>query len=306
MFNVKIFNTAGQEVDRLSINDTLQYVGGRVYRGEKFYYKGVGVPYIAHSVSSITDADQYSMIRKSDVFYLGYKVTKKVYEGKVGIFQERYQPFFPDFIGACSIKEGMIVINSITFERSSVDVIDCIKFDEVNQQHYYILDYNCNRKHYATDGGDPKHLYDLLSYMIGSNWNFLWDKGAINDITPDGRVSDVADLFLSSELNHKLGTVYSVLYSLGQTNYHMYIEFIDRLRLVHIDVGSYVENSIEILRILGVDVSSLRPYIDSQQNYIHAVKEYLLTGKNCAYCSCDLFKDQGDQVRDMYLKTVQL
>lgn len=306
MFNVPIFNSHGVQVDRLSINDDLSFVGGRVYKGRNSYYKGVGVPYVAHSVNEITDPDLYSMVRPSGVFYLGHKVQKKAFAGKTGVFQERYQPFFPDFIGACSIKEGTIVINSISFERSSVDVLDCIQFDAVNQQHYYILDYNCGRKHYLTDGGDPQQLLELLQYMISSNWNFLWDKGAINDITDDGRVSDVADLFKSSDLAHQLGTVYSVLYSMGRAQMYKYQEFLHTCKLTHIDDSSFVYNSVVLLKSNGVDVSLLLKYNSWDDNYRYIVMNYLLTGKNCAYCACDLFKHQGDTVRDQYLQLIKL
>ena len=44
------------------------------------------------------------MIQNTNIFYLGYSVCRKSWKNKVGIFQERYQPFFPDFIGACSVK----------------------------------------------------------------------------------------------------------------------------------------------------------------------------------------------------------
>jgi hypothetical protein len=306
MFNVPIFNADGNQVNQLSINDDLQYVGGRVYRGNQHYYKGVGVPYIAHSLLHPDTTGQYEMIRKSGVFYLGYKVKKKAFVGKTGIFQERYQPFFPDFIGACSIKEGTIVINSISFERSSVDVLDCIQFDEVNQQHYYILDYRCERKHYLTDNGDPQQLIELLRYMISSQWNFLWDKGSINDITHDGRVSDVADLFKSDHIDHQLGTVYSVLYSMGRADQYKYQEFLQACNLNHVDDSSFVYNAVELLKANGVDVGPLIKYNAWDDNYKHIVMNHLLTGKNCAYCACDLFKHQGDAVRDQYLQLIQL
>jgi len=307
MFNFSVYNAAGVEVDRHSINDELTYVDGRVHRGKNCYYKGVGVPYTQHTLdrSAIPDFTEYEVLCDSNLIYIGPVVSKRCFVGKTGVFQELYQPFYPDFIGSCSIKEGLIVINSLTFEKSSVEVFDCIEFDKQNQQHYYILDYNCGRRHYAVHDGKPQDLRELVDFMLQNNWNFLWDKQAIKDITADGRVSDVADLFQSNELKHKLGTVYAVLYSLGNLYPEKYQEFLRYMDLKHESNLSYVLNSLLILRDNNVDITPLLPTGSMSENYKHTVREFLLQGKNCAHCACDLFKHQGDQVRDKYLAALE-
>jgi len=299
---IPVYNSSGNEVNQITLNDTISYVNGRVQRGKSVYYKGVGVPYRGH-YSFNTDS-KYEVFEKSDVFYLGYKVVNPAFKNKTGIFQERYQPFFPDFIGSCSVKEGTILINSISFELSSVEVLDCIKYDDENDQYYYILNYSCGRKHYSTDNGEPLKLKQLVEYLITNDWNLLWDKGSINDITPDGKISDVADLFLSKELKFKLGTIYSILYSLAKTNFSMYQEFLKLYNCYHVDQRSFVFNSAAILSTF-VDINEFFPYNDFNKNFKHIVLNYLIQGKNCAYCSCDLYVNQGEQVKQTYIKKAE-
>ena len=304
---IPIYDQTGTQINVLEIPDKLNYINGRVSLGTKHYYKGAGVPYRGHRISDISNIDrsEFVYIKKSDVFYEGYTVIKKCYIDKFGIFQERYQIFFPDFIGSCSVKEGTIVLNSSLFEKTSVDIIDCIEFDKENNQSYYILNYFCNRKRYIEDDGDPKKLRELIEYTLATNWNFLWDKATITDISNTGLVSDPADLFLSTELNHKFGSVYSVLYSLGKKNMQKYLEFIKQYDLHHPDDRFYVFNTSKILEHNNIDVSELFPFQNALENYKHIILNYLLTGQNCAYCACNMFKHQGDIVRDQYIENIK-
>mgnify|MGYP005746142699 FL=1 len=306
MHTTSIYDTQGTEVNRLEIDDDLIHCGGRVWKGNKHYYKGLGIPYSHHQLleKDITDDSEFDMIQNTNIFYLGYSVCRKSWKNKVGIFQERYQPFFPDFIGACSVKEKTITGNSRGFRRSSVDVMEVINYDAVNKQYYFKMDYKCKRKSYIQDDGKPQKLQDLLEYMLRSDWNFLWDKGAINDITPEGLVSDVADLFESDELHHQLGTVYSVLYSLYNVNVQKYFEFLKHMKLEHKSQSSFITNSILILENNGIDTLPLKPFDDDMKNFKHTVLNFLLQGKNCAYCSCDMFIHEGDLVRDDYVRRV--
>jgi hypothetical protein len=300
---VPIYDAQGIQVNQLNVDDDIQYVNGRVQRGKKCYYKGIGIPYRYHTMLEFDD--QYDVLEKTDIFYLGYQVSKKCFKDKTGIFQEKYQPFFSDFIGTCGVKEGTIVLNSTIFEFSSVDVLDYVLYDEENVQSYYMLDYNCGRLSYLKNDGEPSRLRDLLDYMIQNNWNFLWDKGAISDVSPNGTVSDVADLFISDTLSHKLGTVYSILHSLMKLNPDKYMEFLQVNDLKHFDQRSLVFNSIELLWRNGIDVSEFFKYNKMNQNYKHIVLNYLIVGKNCAYCACDLYKDNGEKVKDQYVEMVE-
>ena len=305
MTKIPIHNNEGIAYKSFIVNDDIEYIDGRVYKGKTCYYKGIGVPYKGHHVFDVTD--KYEYINDPDIFYLGLNVRKKCFIGKTGVFEELYQPFFPDYIGACSGKEGPVVLNSMKFDLSSIEIFDCIPIDEETEQYYYICDYKCKRKRYL-DEGDPHELRTLIDYMLNNDWNSLWDKNAIRDVTGDGRISDVADLFESSEFKHKLGTVYSHLYSLSKNDKRKYKEFLDINGLEHPDCFGdfwFVYNSLYILNENGIDTHEIFPYTNMYDNYKHAILNYLIIGRNTAYCACNAYIDQGDEVMEEYKKIVQ-
>ena len=101
---IHVWDADGLLFNELFIDDKLTYVNGRVSKGAKHYYKGVGIPY--HSHYRLDDInDTYEEVKKLPVFYLGSEVIKKAFVGKTGIFQDKYQPQFTDFIGTCGSKE---------------------------------------------------------------------------------------------------------------------------------------------------------------------------------------------------------
>lgn len=297
---VPIFDCNGKQINQLSINDDIEFVNGRVARGKKSYYKGVGVSYTSHFLEKSKEG--YNVLANTNIFYAPYKVSKICFQNKVGIFQEKYQPFFSDFIGACGVKEGLIVLNSETFKYSSVEILDYHLFDKESNQSYYSLNYKCDRKSYLDNDGDPKKLKELLDYMILNDWNFLWDKGSINDVSYNALITDVADLFRSNELSHKLGTIYSIFYSLFLLNKNKYYEFLNYLSLKHHNLTSIIFNSIELLKENNIDISPLIISNNTNKNYTHIVRNFLIEGRNCAYCACNLYKDEGDRVRNEYIK----
>tara|TARA_X000000950_G_scaffold198667_1_gene239286 strand:+ start:3055 stop:4017 length:963 start_codon:yes stop_codon:yes gene_type:complete len=299
---IPIYSVNGDFVNQLVIKDKLNYISGRVSKGKEYFYKGVGMPYSHHYKKDISDlnSNEYNFLGHTNIFYLGYGVENKSWQNKFGIFQDKYQPFFTDFIGGCGIKEKAITPNSVAFKKSSVDILDVILYDKENQQFYFKMNYKCNRKNYITDNGNPKKLYELIEYMIDNDWNFLWDKNSINDITPEGLVSDIADLFISEELEHQFGSVYSVLFSLYKSSQKKYEEFINHIGLKHLNDKSFVVNTTKILDDNGIDTQPLFPHDNDNANYIHTVMYYLLRGKNCAYCSCDMFIAEGELVKQHY------
>ena len=299
MTNISIYDYDGNQIDDLSINDTLERpLRGRVSKGEKFYYKGLGVYYSQHHIDKrLFDEDLYTFVRKSDIFYLGYVVKRKAFESKFGIFQEPFQPMFTDFIGTCGVKELSIIENSMFFEKSSAEVVKSIRYDTMNNQYYFIMNYSCGRRRYI-DEGDPKLLRELIDYTLATNWNFIWDKDSITDISYNGLVTDVGELFVSDTLINKFGSVYSVIYSLAKRNFDKYIEFCNVNDLEHIDDRSYVFNTLELLLRNGVDIKSMLPYDDKNQNYKHIILEYLVTGRNCGHCS---FVDVGENIKSKYI-----
>jgi len=291
MTAVKVYDAVGEEVSEINIKDTLKFADGRVSRGKRYWYKGLGCPYAGHRVPGT-----------SEVFYMGPLVVDPNFADKTGIFQVRYQPQFSDFVGTCGAKELSIIENSTEFMMSSVDVLDCVNYDRENAQYYFAVDYRCRRQKYLTDGGSAMQLYVLLRYMVEEDWNFIWDKNAIGDVSPTGLVSDVADLFVSRELKSKLGTAYAALYSLRSASSQKYMEFVDYCREVDQDTwvdlhARPVENAVYLLKSLGVDVDEVMPFKDDYNNYVRAVTEYLIVGRNCGDC-CDV--GLGDKIRAGY------
>lgn len=296
MTNINVYDATGEIVNVIEIDDTLTFVSGRVSKGKSSYYKGLGIPYHSQHMLVEDITDQYEVIQENPVFYMGYEVINKAYVGKTGIFQEKFQPQFTDFIGTCGVKELSIIEHSIEFERSSVDVLKSHMHDDINHQYYFQVNYRCGRVEYLTRGR-PKRLYELLDYMIREDWNFIWDKNTISDISHNGMVTDVADIFRSRRLKHKLGTVYSVLYSLANSNFDKYLEFIRYLKLSHTHSVHFVTNSIEILKRSGVDVKELLVSRDTIKNYQHAVYNHLIEGRNCGHCC---YIELGEQITEQY------
>lgn len=291
MYECTIYNNQGEVVDKIEINDDIALVDGRVSKGRTHYYKGIGVPYVGQYTEELDSSFINAVL--SDVFYVGYFAQKKQFIGKTGIFQDRYQPQFTDFIGSCGVKELSIIENSMLFEKSSVEVIKSHQYDRENQQYWFELDYKCGRRKFLNNGFNKK-LYQLIEYMVQTNWNFVWDKDTITDISYNGLVTDVADIFHSRELSHKLGTIYSVLYSLHYRDRIKFNQFLkDNMLAKHIDQRDFIKNSLLILKRTGVNIDEIRdkPYQDIIMNY-------LLTGRNCGHCVID---GLGEKIKQKYI-----
>ena len=314
MTEIPIYDSKGIQVDSITINESVEYVNGRVCKSDTCYYKGIGIPYVAHSVLDENLTDEYDYIEKSPVFYAGNTVSKKCFQNKTGIFQERFQPQFTDWIGSCGFKELNILENlydEYKFERNSIEVLGYETINEKEQQYYLRVQYSCGRKLYA-EYPEPVKLRELLDYMIVTNWNFPWDKDSISDISTNGLITDVADIFYSAELMHKIGTVYSVIHSLGKKNIELYNDFCNINGLRKVNDMDYIFNTIFLLHKNGVDTDVLMNFGDSTEIYINAVKNYLIQGKNCGFCgvgSCLKREDEnqsyGEIIRQQYIERVE-
>jgi hypothetical protein len=303
MTSIPIYNTKGIVVNTINIDDNIiPPLEGRVSKGDKVYYKGLGVNYSQHHIDKkLFEPEVYDFVRKSDIFYLGYVVKRKNFIDKFGIFQETFQPMFTDHIGTCGVKELSIIENSLFFEKTSAEVIKSVRYDTENNQYYFVMNYTCGRRRYV-DEGDPIKLRELLDYTLSSNWNFIWDKNSITDISYNGLVTDVGELFISDSLENKLGSVYSVLYSLGKHNFDLYLDFCRINGLVHINDKSYIYNSVDILNQSGVDTTEMMAHDNPDDNYKQIVLNYLLTGRNCGHCS---LVDVGEQIKEAYINRVK-
>jgi hypothetical protein len=313
MKDIPVYNENGIQVDSILIKDEIEYVDGRVSKSKDFYYKGLGIPYTTHFIPEYKFNDGYDFIKQHPVFYIGLEVSKKVYKDKFGIFQEKYQDHFTDWIGCCSTKELNILENLYDehkFEKNSVDVLEYFPVNESEGQYYLKVQYHCGRISYLDDA-DPIKLRELVDYMIQTNWNFPWDKNCISDISKNGLVTDVADIFYSEELLHKIGTVYSVLYSLGNTSMDLYMDFCKSNMLTHESTMDYIINTLRLLSLNKVNISSLVVNNNIAETYKNVVKNYLIQGKNCGFCgvgSClkreDSNKSYGEMIRQQYIERV--
>ncbi len=296
---IPVYDSNGDTAYTIAIDDTVEQVGvDRVLKGNNCYYKGLGVKYNGHMLhlDSINQND-YIVKDKSNIFYAGHFVEKKAFIGKFGIFQEYYSPFHTDFIGTCGNRELSIIENSNEFERSSLELIKSIQHDKVNSQYYFIVNYKCNRVKYL-HRGNPSDLVDLIHYLISEDWNFVWDKNTISDISYNGLVTDLADVFKSRDKKEKVGSIYSILYSLYKADKFKYSELISAFGIVQ---KSVVFDLVAILEACGVDVSDLLLYDNKEDNYRNIVLNYIIQGKNCGHC---VVEDLGDKIRNQYIEDI--
>lgn len=297
--SVPIYDSTGSVISQVELPEPVQYVSGRTSKGESgLYYKGVGARYSVHSA---LDPKGYSEATPSEVFYYGYDVVNAAWRGKFGIFQTRMQPYFSDFIGSCGPKELKLIANANAFDLSAVQFKGCVEYDPANNQRYFMLEYEDGaRTDWVKDGGKVNDLLGLIDYMLTENWNLPWDKGAISDVSASGKVHDVADMFISNEAIHKLGTVYSLLYSMRKKHPNKYYECITTAGFKHHDNRDVLMIAVSLLERSGIDVSFAFPARarDEWDIYYHLVANCLLAGKNCGYVENAV---DGDRIRQQYV-----
>lgn len=295
MTNIPVYDITGEVLDVVSVSDNLSHVSGRTSKSDRLYYKGVGSYYKGHA--ALFDDGVSVKSGRNAVFYYGDDYVNPYWVGKFGVFRQRYQPYFSDFIGTCGKKELSIIKNSQEFYFSSVAVVDCVCYDEENAQMYFVLEYKKQRTSFM-GAGDEKKLVPLLGYMLQENWNFPWDKAAIRDVDVDGYVTDVADIFMSTDLKHKFGTVYSILYSLHALDVYAYTRLLNYLGLPYAGIKDIV---FVVNFILSMNRIKIQPKLiceDRDDLYCHLVANILLRGKNCAAVET---QTDGDKVMLEYV-----
>ena len=277
MTEIPIFEKSGEIVDRVCVNDAVDFVSGRTSKGTSVYYKGLGSLYRGHAGNpTVHDI----IVKDSSIFYYGSELYNPNWAEKFGIFREKYQPFFSDWIGSCGPKEDNIFKASI-FSRSALRVIAKVEFDPVNKQSYYVLDYTSPRDSFF-DGYNLKALVDLLKVLLDENWNMPWDKAAIRDVNSKGYVTDVADMFMSSQPEHQFGTIYSILYSLHEISVDSYVSLVKTLGLAYAGHGDIPFICQLLLSMYRVNIDIPKEISTKGDRYIHLVGNVLLRGRNCA------------------------
>lgn len=295
MRDIFVYNSKGVAVDCIRLQEDVEYISGRTSKSSDCYYKGVGAFYKCHAT---INSHSYKRLGKNPVFYYGDDVVNENWIDKYGIFQERFQPYFSDFIGSCGVKEESILDKSVRFERSAVSVVEAVLFDSVNKQSYYKLNYVSPRNQYIK-GVDSRALLDLMHYMTVHNWNFPWDKASIRDINQNGYITDVADIFESVDIKHKYGSIYSILYSLNALCPLGYLNLLSTLGLENRGVSDIPFVVSFLLRLFGFTVP-MRLDIQSREDaYTHLIGNILLRGRNCA-CVEDI--NNGNNVMVDYVE----
>lgn len=278
MQSISIYSVDGMLSGVLELPEDVDFVSGRTSKSKTCYYKGVGSFYKGHAS---LDATRYNKTKKNSIFYYGYDVENQNWKGKFGIFQERFQPYFSDFIGTCGPKERSIKSISTAFSHSAVEVLERVDYDIENQQSYYKLQYTSPRDSFL-DGGKTIDFVNLIDCMLHEGWNFPWDKASARDVNKLGRVTDVADLFFSHGPIHKMGTIYSLLFSIFSLSPFMYVKLASQMGF-----GDHSQEGIPlfvyfIMDKLGFGLPMRRDITDRRSLYVHLIGNILLRGRNCA------------------------
>jgi hypothetical protein len=275
------------EVD---LPERVYWVGGRSGVGESslLWYKGVGTWYQWHLAREV---GRCKMIGVGT--YGSYEVQYIPWLNRFGIFTEKMQWYFSEWIGGAGRRESRILENSEKFRFSAVKVVDIIPV--VDDHNVYVL---------RVEGGksevtEPRKVMKLLGVMLEEGWNFPWDKGAISDINAEGKVTDVADLFKSDDIKHRFGTVYAVLYSMKKLVPEVAKAFEEKVG-VSLELKEIPFSVLRVMRKLGCNISEIwegRRIEYSWVEYKRLIFDVLMEGVNCTGLE---FSEYGEEVKRWY------
>jgi len=269
--------------------ERVYWVAGRSGVGKSgLWYKGIGTLYQWHLAREV---GRCKMINVGT--YGGYEVQYVPWLNRFGIFAERMQWYFSEWIGGAGKRECRILENSEKFQFSAVKVDSMIPI--VNDHNVYVL---------RIEGGKGKvtdvwKVMELLGIMLEKGWNFPWDKGAISDINAEGKVTDVADMFKSNDIKCKFGTVYSVLYSMVKLYSDLAKKFQEEVG-VSLELKELPFSCLKVMKRLGCDILGIwgeKKVEYSWGGYKDLVLNVLMEGVNCAGIE---FSEAGDEARKWY------
>jgi len=287
---VQVIDKGLRVVMEVGLPERVVWVGGRSGVGVKsgLWYKGIGTMYSFHFAKEI--AGDCVVVDRG--LYGGWVVQYRPWVYRFGIFQERMQWYFSEWIGGAGKREEKIVRNADEFSFSAVRVVDIIQV--MNGHNVYVLEMKGSKRVCK----DVRKIMKLLEVMLESGWNLPWDKGAIRDINEEGLVTDVADLFKSDDVKHKFGTVYSVLYSMAMLLPDVAEEF-ERRFGVSLELKELPFSCLKVMKRLGCDVSEIweGKIKWSWEGYRKLVLDVLMEGVNCAGLE---FFEYGEEVKKWY------
>jgi hypothetical protein len=289
---VQVFDRQLKCIEEVELPERVYWVSGRSGIGESgLWYKGIGTSYSKHTALEPNKKD--TILSKSTVLYGGYEVQYRNWVNRFGIFNDRMQWYFSEWIGGAGKRESKIVENSQKFSKSAVKVVDVISV--IDDHFVYVMEIEGNK--WSVDSVDK--VVEVLKTMLEEGWNFYWDKGSIRDMNANGLVTDVADLFYSEDIKHKFGTVYSVVYSMKQLNKAIASDFEKRMNVV-LDVKNIPFACLKVMKELGCDISGVydrNTFECNWEDYKRLILDVLMEGRNCAGGE---FEEIGREVRDMY------
>lgn len=306
---IPIYDFNGNLVDKVTLPEKISYVSGRTSKSESgIFYKGAGVEYSGHCMLThgMDDAPRdFDNIQPSEVPYISFIGEKKAYKGKTGIFLEKYQPYFSDYIGGCGPKEENLVFTAKNLPSYvlGIEVLDILDTPIPNHKIYKcecLSERNGNLP-------EPLDLISLIMFIIQGSWYCPWDKNLIDDIDDKGRIRDPADWRFTSKPNFTkaLGTLYSLIYSLFKKDLHIYRELIKLLGLENILDENDTINLQKVPLICDLIIyrynSDLVPsdviFLDYNYNsYKHLFLDYIF---ECDPCCC-LESNEFEWVKDKY------
>ena len=299
--DISLYDGRGRPFHKVTGRDDFERVpNSRLARevdGET-YLKGAGCSYFGHYV--LKPDPETRDIEKVPIDYLGYRVMDPAFVGKTGIFFARFQPPFSDPIGGCGVKETRIYEHSKEFGRSGVEVVGVMPVLANAPNVIYRLKYKGGRTKMEDGQIKTAVLADLLVYMLEADWNFPWDKNVLGDINQKGLVTDVADLFHSTDMAHKFGTVYSFMFGLhclGRLG-----GFCKCLGLKRA-AGLY-EIPFRVAKLLEkrCNADFAIDCKESTASYLRFMKELLINGKSCASLESHEFDEFAKR---MYLRKLR-
>ncbi len=300
---VNVYNKKGEIEEVYNLPEEVMlfstgYRGSRLGVSERgLFYKGVGTVYQGHNIYTENEDEllEDKELKVDEIqcpcSYIGYKVLRKVWGDKVGIFKEPYQPQFTDYIGGCGKKEIKIIQNSKDFSLSSPEIIGLIEL--MDDHKIYLINYKGGK----VNNLDPHHLFKLIEVMLAENWNFPWDKNSCADINSAGLVTDTADIFKSDSLIHRFGSIYSILYSM-KMNYPEIVNTFEKGTSCSLELSRIPFSVIKLLERFNQDVSAIDLYDEgSVYGYKFLMEEILTNGITCAHLEIPEF---GEMAKQMY------
>lgn len=296
---VSIYDCDGKKISEVKLPEKIvtlpQKRGG--YGDSGLYYKGSGCIYKSHNVNE--PDTRYKLLGRTGLLYEKYAISNQNLVGMKGIFTFKHQPIFSDFEGGCGPKEKKVVENFKTFEMTSIEEIVDIISVGIEDHDIYVYKYK-------DVSGNVLCLKELIEYVLINNFNTSWDKNLISDIEGYKYVRDLADWYISGELNHKFGTVFAFLYSLYNEDINGYVRLIkDMLGYNNADRQLIIYFAALITEKIcpGIfETKQLDIYVLSRECY-RKLFELLFSGKACCHLENE---NEWEYIRQEFSKTIEV